>query len=397
MLVLGAVAAILTAICVFLWRRLLRARAEAASLRASQAAFLTLMNHEFRTPLNGVIGIAESLTSELPLPQRELAETMASCGRELLTLISDVTDYAELNAGRLKLESERFELRECIRSAVRVHRRRAWSKAVELRVSVDHDLPVYVEGDAKRLEQVVNSLLGNAVKFTESGYVELRVAPYLSGLVRFDVEDTGVGIPAAELRRIFEPFAQVDTSPTRPYSGVGVGLAVARGLVRLMGGEIRVASVPGTGSKFWFEAALKSCCGAHSGVDAPPGSPLRILVVEDNAVNQRVAMAMLNKLGHRVDTARNGLEAVEKWTAGGYDLVLMDCQMPVMDGYEATQQIRLREGARKRTPIVALTAHSFTADREKCMACGMDDYLTKPVHLEELEAALARHRPRAIA
>ncbi len=401
MVVAGLVCILVTVLvvgCLTMARRLQSARAEAARLRASQTAFLSLMSHELRTPLNGVIGMADSLAAQLPPEQREMVETMSTCGRDLLTLIADATDYTDLTAGRLQLHPREFELRDTVRGAVRAQRRPAWAKGIELRLQIEESLPRQVKGDPARLDQILRSLLSSSLRSCDTGSVELRVTRSAADLVRFEIEDTSPGMSPAAVDAVFEPFEPAGRT-VRPSPRTGIGLALARALARLMGAELLAESVPGKGMRFAFELALESTPPeeeAQSALEAAAG-PLRILVVEDNTVNQRVAEALLRKLGHRADLAANGQEAIEKWTAGTYDVVLMDCQMPVMDGYEATAEIRRQEGLARRTPIVALTAHALNSDREKCLACGMDDYLTKPVHINDLAAALNRNIRRAFA
>jgi CheY-like chemotaxis protein len=259
-----------------------------------------------------------------------------------------------------------------------------------------------VKGDSGRLRQVLINLCGNAVKFTHRGQVALDVKVAAgdaeSTTLRFEVRDTGIGIPANRLDNLFQPFSQVDTSTTRRFGGTGLGLSIVKRLAKIMGGEAGVESREGLGSTFWFTARLAiASATAEATVARQPmlgasrGEKHRILLAEDNAVNEKVACRTLEKLGYRVDAVRNGRDAVTAWETGRYDLILMDCQMPVLDGYEATREIRSRESGGRRTPIVALTAHAMKDDDLKCKAAGMDDYITKPIDRERLDSCLDRH------
>jgi PAS domain S-box-containing protein len=384
-----------------------RARDAALELARTRSEFLANMSHEIRTPLNAIVGMTNLLAdAELSRDQREMAMTASRAGDALLGIVNDILDFSKIEAGKLALESVDFDLRTLVESALELVRPRAQAKGLGLSAMYDDGVPFALRGDPTRLRQVLINLVANAVKFTERGEVVLR-ASLLSRTetkaeLRLAVSDTGIGIAPEALRRLFQAFSQADSSTTRKYGGTGLGLAICKRIMELMGGEIGVESEVGSGSTFWCRLAFDT---ARPGAARPPAGPpreapatrsverrryFRILLVEDNPVNQKVAQLQLGKLGYRADTALDGLEALRAFERGTYDLILMDCQMPGMDGFEATAEIRKRENGERRTPIVAMTANALEGDREKCLAAGMSDYLSKPVDMKKLTEILSR-------
>jgi PAS domain S-box-containing protein len=361
-------------------------RAEALS--AAKSEFLANMSHEVRTPLNGILGMTDlALQTELGSDQREYLELVKSSAHGLLTLVNDVLDFSKYEAGKVAVEAIEFSLRSVLQDMLRPLALRASRGGLAFAWQVEDGVPDLLIGDPVRLGQIIQNLVANAIKFTKAGKVEVSArTEFVEGskvALRFAVSDTGVGISPENHKTIFEPFTQADGSTTRKYGGTGLGLSIASGLVGLMKGRMWLESKPGEGSTFYFTVALELP------IPAPPRPEhkrkMRILVAEDNSVNQRVAARLLEREGHDVEVAGSGREALDMLGKNEFDLVLMDVQMPDLDGVQATARIREKErGSGRRVPIVAMTAQTTDADRERCLQAGMDAYVTKPVRLTEL-------------
>jgi len=381
-----------------------RARDEAVEASNMKSAFLRNVSHEIRTPMNGVMGMTELLL-QTPLndEQRTYAEQVEQSGEHMLTIINDILDISQIETGRVELEVGEFDLLEAVERACVPGGLEAQARGVALEIEVDSQVSRRVRGDGVRVRQVLMNLVSNAVKFTAEGSVRVRVMPRLEPTVsgvRLEVVDTGIGIDPTQLERMFEPFVQADGSTTRKYGGNGLGLSIAKELVELMGGLIGAESEPGRGSTFWFELPLQRASSSAGQTGRERGATLDerhvdplaalVLVVEDSPVNRLVTVRVLERCGFRVHVVNDGREALDALSMQTYDAVLMDCQMPELDGYEATRELRRREGSGRRTPVIAMTAHAMTGDRERCLDAGMDDYIAKPVRSQALVAVLRR-------
>jgi signal transduction histidine kinase/ActR/RegA family two-component response regulator len=375
-----------------------RDRAEEASRAKSR--FLANMSHELRTPMNGILGMTEiALDLSLAREPRECLQTIRTSATGLLHVINDVLDFSRLDAGTMRLDAQPLHVRSLVEQAVALVSVQARRKGLALEVEIESRVPATVVGDAGRIRQVLINLLGNAVKFTDVGRVAVRVSRAQDGdrpMLAFSVTDTGAGIAPEQQARIFEPFWQADDTFSRRHEGLGLGLSISLNLARLLGGSIHVASEFGRGSTFTLLVQLLEAEQAVPDRQPAPllasrGTCYRVLVAEDNPVNQLVTRRLLRKRGHTPVVVANGREAVERLEQEAFDLVLMDVQMPEMDGLEATRAIRARERARGgHVPIVALTAHALDADRQRCLESGMDGYLSKPFTADALESELRR-------
>ena len=423
-----SLAAIVLALGAFFWVSALRNRVKArtqqlleANQRAEQARqlaeqasqakgeFLANMSHEIRTPMNGILGMTDAaLETPLSSEQRDLIETTRSSAESLLTIINDILDFSKIEAGKLQLDLLPFPLRKALANRLKIHSKAAAVKGLKLLFNVDSSVPDTIVSDSGRLSQVITNLLGNAIKFTVAGEVELKVnLDELAGetaTVHFAVRDTGIGIPAHKQKSIFEAFSQADASTTRKFGGTGLGLTISSKLVKMLGGRLWVQSEPGKGSCFHFtiqaQVVAAKLDADHVAAQEAQGlttAGLNILLAEDNTVNQKVAKRVLQKQGHSVTVASSGKIALEILEQQDFDLILMDVQMPEMDGMEATRAIREKEKVTgKHIPIIALTAHAMAGDRDRCLAAGMDGYASKPIRVDELRQEIQRLCPQPV-
>jgi signal transduction histidine kinase/ActR/RegA family two-component response regulator len=383
----------------------------------AKSAFLAVMSHEIRTPLNGVIGMTElMLDTSLSDTQRDGLETIRNSGNSLLVILNDILDFSKIESGKLELEHGDFSVSRQVEEAIALFSGRAQAKGLKLIGLVRPGVPSWINSDVTRVRQILSNLVSNAVKFTSHGEVTIE-ASVVAGhgadaasrrvCIQFAVRDTGMGIPSDKQCLLFQPFSQADLSTSRKFGGTGLGLAICKRLAQLMGGDAWMESEVGVGSTFYFTLLATPAIAPVASKPLPvqsqvtrPGSDssraLRLLLVEDNLVNQKVALAMLKRMGCEADVASDGVEGISKVKAKDYDVVLMDWHMPEMNGLEATAVIRSELPPSRQPWIIGLTANAMQGDREKCIEAGMDDYITKPLGKDDLEAAFSRVQPRKV-
>ncbi len=403
---LSWVLVVLLGIVLVFAQRFYHARRLAEVSARARSQFLANISHEIRTPMNGILGMTElTLATPLTAEQRDNLTMARNSARGLLEILDDILDFSRIESGKLSLESIPFDLTEVAKRSTQLLALSAEAKGITLSFHLSDHLPGHFIGDPVRLQQILINLVGNAVKFTESGSVRLEIEchPLKDQLYRleFAVVDSGIGIPLEEQARIFDAFSQADSSTTRKFGGTGLGLSISTQLVRMMGGELKVDSQPGSGSRFFFTISLaaakpESLPAPASPEPQRPKRPLHVLLAEDNEVNRVLIHRILEKDGHRVTSVTNGRLAVDAFGQDNFDVVLMDVHMPELDGLEATRQLRRLESGLRHTPIIALTALALKGDSDRCLAAGMDAYLSKPLNPADLLALLARFEQRSL-
>lgn len=370
----------------------------------TKSLFLANMSHEIRTPMNGIIGMSSLLNQTiLTKEQQNYIDTIQSCSDTLLTVINNILDFSTLEAGKIILQEKETNLRACVEDVLEIFIARTLKAGILLHCHIEEDVPARILIDSDRLRQILINLVGNAVKFTEEGEIRVRIFQAAASrddqlTIGFEVEDTGIGIEPTQFDQLFHSFSQVDSSGSRKYGGSGLGLTISDRLVQLMNGHISVESTPGKGSKFSFTILTRAAPFKTfpTGINPIPrladNFPFRMLLAEDNPINQQLALIILRKMGYEPDVAENGIKALEKLNETPYDLIFMDIQMPEMDGLEATRVIRAKSDGH-RPIIIAMTANATRQDREECLAEGMNDYLSKPVSIDELVQMLRKWSP----